>query len=373
MPFLLKKMPEEMTDYIELPDMAELLTMPIFFDCPIEEALKYGSDFQKKLLSMVPLRGTKKYTTILSEVRMLTPVNRSCTGFSDMSHTDSDYEWHIDTEEELDGSMKNYGEETDIVHLLVSKTSCMTEFLKSDIMLNDINPSEHSLYQMLDYIRYNKEIINLEPVKIPHNRIVTFTNHLHRATKGDRIEFRYMFRVVETDRKRPPSNPTYNPNHTTTIIDTNGEQIENISQKEDKIILHLPPFIRDNPSYRPGENKVRLNKSQLVVENMFFEKLDDESVNAILEVKDFDIKEIDKFAEVSCKNVKILEKYDTGNYFNLEFKLLNYNSEKAIFVVFIDKDNAKYLKDVEYTFTVDNSRFVRLDNSNNISAKYRSF
>lgn len=60
MQVVLKGFPTEISDKIELPYNAELLTYPQFLDCPAEEVWKYGTDFQKKLLSMAPLRNNKK-------------------------------------------------------------------------------------------------------------------------------------------------------------------------------------------------------------------------------------------------------------------------------------------------------------------------
>lgn len=238
MSFVIKGFPTEISDYIELPDIAELLMYPIFFDTPIEIAYKYGTDFQRKLIDMTPLRHTKKYITVLSEVRLLDKYNRSCTNFNSYMMNHPENEWHIDCEENEDKTMTKIFEETDMIHLLTSKATSMTEFNKNEIKI-DKDLTYDEFYQ---FIRKNKHLII--PQKMPHNRIVTFTNHLHRATPSQRIEFKYMFRVVETDRKRPPSNPTYNKDFITTIINLKGEKEKNVKREYDKTIIFIPSSMK---------------------------------------------------------------------------------------------------------------------------------
>lgn len=254
MGFKLKGFPTEISDYIEIPDMAELLTYPIFFDTPIEEVYKYGSDFQKKLLDMTPLRKTKKIITVLSEVKFLDNRYRSCTGFNDQFIENPDKEWHIDSEEDALKRMPRYYEETDVVHLFTSKATSMTEFNENEIYI-DFDHNQKTLEEFYSYLQNNIKTLGIKGKLMPSNRIVTFTNHLHRATPSSRIEFKYMFRVVETDRPRLPSNPVYDRDFKSTIIDGNNERILNVEQDETAIHIYLPNTIKNSKQYLPKTKK----------------------------------------------------------------------------------------------------------------------
>lgn len=248
MKFKVKGFPTQVSEEVKLPDMAELLMSPNFYDISIDEFYKYASPWQKDLMSMVKLSGTKKYVTVMSQVRVLTPDTRCCTHFNENALYDSFKEWHIDCEEEFDESMKRIYEENDIVHLLSTDCTGMTEFNVNEfeVELDPSNPAG-SFY---DYIDNNRHLV--QGKTIPANRIITFTNHLHRAIKPKRVEFRYMLRVVETDRKRPPSNKFYHPGFKTTVIDANGDYIPNIEQTDEAVKVYVPQYVKERLNYRGG-------------------------------------------------------------------------------------------------------------------------
>lgn len=251
MSVILRGFPTEITEEIELPPIAELLTYPIFFDMPIEQAYRYGTDFQKKLISMVPLRGGKRFTSILSEVKFLDPYTRSCTGFSKESMEDSRKEWHIDSEEYAEkGWMGGYEQETDIIHLLSSECTAMTEFNLNEIEVDF--PAGRFLPDYIQHLRDNWDRYGIQGKDAPANRIITFSNHLHRAKAPKTYEFRYMFRVVETDRLRPPSMNPYNKNYITRVMTANNVHVPNVQQLDDRIVIYLPQSVKDSLDYRPG-------------------------------------------------------------------------------------------------------------------------
>lgn len=229
---LLKGFPTEISKKIELPDMAELLTMPVFFDTDIEDVYKYGTDFQRKLIDMMPLRNNKNVISVLSQVRILAPKNRSVTGYIDPS---KGVEWHIDCEEKEDNNY-DYHEDRDVVHLLTNETTAMTEFLAEDIWID----WDHTrpVLDFIDYFDKNVDKWNLPTKAMPANQIVTFTNQLHRATDPQRLEFRYMWRVVETDRTRPAGK--YDPFYKTTIVNSQNETVPNIDREGRTIRIFVP-------------------------------------------------------------------------------------------------------------------------------------
>jgi hypothetical protein len=369
MGFMLKGIPKTMSEHIELPNMAELLTYPVFYDCPIEEAYKYGTDFQRKVLDMVPLRGGKRYTTVLSEVRFIPGSFRSCTGFSQLSHDNADREWHIDTVEEEDGSMVNYWDETDHIHLLTSENSGMTEFIDKDVWLPEINPQETPLHELLRYVAENRERLGYKPVKMPSNRIVSFSNHMHRATDSSQIEFRYMLRVVETDRKRPPSNPEYNRDYTTTIIGPDGEKIENISQQSDRIVIYLPETISQDPGYRPTEPTLDVEVKVLDIGDAAFSTRNTDGVKLAV-LAETGGRDVAKFMK-AVDDVLILSEGDnTDNYFTLRLKEVEEKFGNVVATYQIDPENAQYLRETTYLITFRNEKAVRFGNANSVKVRY---
>lgn len=236
MQVVLKGFPTEISDKIELPDIAELLLYPMFFDTDIEDVYKYGTDFHRYLIDKTPLRNTKRHISVLSEVRFIGPYLRSCTG----NNGDPNREWHIDCEENEDGR-HIYHEERDIVHLLTNEVTSMTEFNENEIIV-PISPNR-PYDEFITYIYDNINTLGIKPKKMPANRIVTFTNHLHRATNPERPEFKFMFRIVETDRLRPPSR--YEKEHMVKVKGIGGVDIDNIYINGSHITIYVPQSIQD--------------------------------------------------------------------------------------------------------------------------------
>lgn len=252
---ILQGYPTEISEEIVLPDLAELLQMPTFFDNSPEDVYKYGTDFQKMLMDKTPLRNTKKTISVLSEVRLLYPNFRSCTGVRSTVQGAGD-EWHIDCEEnENEGKLHIFDEPRDIVHLLSNEVSCLTEFNLHEQEIDwKAEPTTANLSAFIDHLFANNLV---EAKAMPANRIVTFTNHLHRAVDPKRIEFRYMWRVVETDRERPAA--PYQPDYVTTVTGLNGT-VPHLKRDSEKVTIYLPT--KNNDKARP-ERKVRSYQEKL--------------------------------------------------------------------------------------------------------------
>lgn len=331
----LSRIPDEIGPYIELPDMAELLCQPVFFDIPLEEAYKYATPLQKKIFDSAPLRGDRKYTTVLSEVKMLSPELRCCTGFSKTYQHDPHAEWHIDSiEVGFGGDMKDQFVETDIVHLFSSQVSGMTEFLKQPIEIEELNTD--SRYEELHPLllgKYRDEII---PEKMPANQMVTFTNHLHRATPQTGVEFRYMVRIVETDRERPPSHKFYNPNYITTVMDKN-EKLYNIGQERDKIVLYLPKSIQNSPAYRPSTKE---NQKELEIA-----KIDKREIKEGLMVDLYFSKEDVTKDELMKHNIliDIHDQNNPSNYFSPSLENIEEANDLICVSLLISTPNMQYI------------------------------
>jgi hypothetical protein len=237
---LVKGFPTEVSDYIELPDMAELLCYPMFNNTFIEEAYKYGTEFQRNLLDKLPLRNTKKSITVRSEVKVLAPTQRSVTGFNKIAYENNDNEWHIDDEDSIFLKHQcNYYDEKDIYHLLMSKTTGMTQFNKNEFVIEnwDVNRS------LNDFIEHAIHHPMFEYEEAPSNRIITFTNNIHRATPTKGLEFRYIFRVAETNVVRQPEQGkyTWSRNKESIVHDMDGYKKSSIRQGKDHVVMFIPP------------------------------------------------------------------------------------------------------------------------------------
>lgn len=195
--FVIKGFPTEISEYIELPDMAELMVYNQFYDMDADAVRKYGSYLHRYLLDKTPLRNDKKHVSVMSQVRIMFPDMRSCT----RHYADPDDEWHIDSEVLEDGK-EIYHRPTDTVHLLSNDVQCATEFNTEEFTIQFDYSKEYVEFKK--WFRENAVHL-IKPKKMPANKIVTFDNHIHRATNPQQIEFRYMFRVTETDRGRPPA------------------------------------------------------------------------------------------------------------------------------------------------------------------------
>jgi hypothetical protein len=191
MNFTLPGLPTVVSKKVELPNIAELLFYPIFQNATPETIRKYGTDFQKKLLDMTPIVGKRKYVNILSRVNVIYPNTRAMS-----THTPGPRrtEWHIDQE------CGDFIDPPETVHLLISECSSMTQFNTHPIEF-EIPPSIRT-QEFIKFFEDNIEYFPVEPTTVEAGRIYTFSNHLHRAVDPATIEFRYSWRVHETDDPR---------------------------------------------------------------------------------------------------------------------------------------------------------------------------
>lgn len=187
--------PAEVSEQIEMPDIAELLLYPMFKRADIDLFRKHATDFQKKLLDMTPLRNNTKYATVLSTVTIMDSSKRVVTRGN---LEDDKREWHLDGQGERD----DLWETRETLHLLLGHTTDTTEF--------NIKPMEFDVpshWDRADFKRYiNSEQVyrTLVPQKMELGKIHTFTNrHIHRAVPTSGIQFRYTFRVRESYRNEP--------------------------------------------------------------------------------------------------------------------------------------------------------------------------
>jgi len=221
--FKTKGFPWRVSNYIEIPRIEELLLMPFVNSIDAESLYKIGGDFYREILDKAPITNSKKYVSVQASVKLLTP---------SVSPVINDYaldrEWHVDGND-------NFIEDDVIMHIISNKTSSMTEFnttpfeewydTANDLIAecNDMNSVTH------------KKLVGK---KIEPNKIYTFNNtDIHRANRVVKPEFRFFFRIVESDLDEPNNNfgNSY-------VFHGSRESIENMKQiykdgKVDKIII----------------------------------------------------------------------------------------------------------------------------------------
>jgi hypothetical protein len=225
----IKGFPEEIGQFIDLPDIAELLLMPMFDNISAEDLRKHGTEFQKFLLDKVPLRNTTKYVAIKSFVQFLYPGIGACDIKIDPKFQD---EWHIDFD-----IMPN----RDFVwHILTSECTSRTEFNinPSNIVVDDLRDARRILNEKQDQL-------NLVGKKIDSNKFCTFNTHVHRPTPPKKPEFRFFFRVQETSYLIPKpielaTMKTKNNKYYGTTVHHDGQQKKNLEHVQNGIFIHYP-------------------------------------------------------------------------------------------------------------------------------------
>jgi hypothetical protein len=227
--------PKEVGKEIELPDFGELITYPIFVDATPEAVRKYGSEFQKKLLDLAPLRHDKKVMAVSTDVTFLTPNTRAIAAYTNIPGTG---EWHIDEMTQEDFKK----EESEVrVHFFASYGSTLTEFNEEPFIFEYDEDKIKTSDDYLRYINSNLQLFNIKPKKIEPNRFVTFTKHLHRAVNPKAIELRYIFRVREMNRDWPALNDSSAVVNQTSIFDAvNHIYIRNLERNKNEIKIFIP-------------------------------------------------------------------------------------------------------------------------------------
>ena len=223
MKVVIREFPEVLSKPIELPDIGELLMYPAFQNISAEDYWKHGTEFQRYLLSKIPLVHDKRYVSVRSGVWLLEPGTRS--------HVRLAGGWHIDGDAEMDHVIPEQR-----VYILSSACTAMTEFNLNRLEIG--SDASETRMKFTARIRSTPEKFGVVGKAIEPNRIYMFSNHLHRAIDPERIEFRFFFRVRESDvldisHAKPLRGVTLNSAVT-------GEQRPNIDYRSDRVVIHRP-------------------------------------------------------------------------------------------------------------------------------------
>lgn len=194
--FIIPGFPEQVSEVIETPDIAELLMYPMFYAAHAETVMKHGTEWQKKILDKLPLKNNSRYVTVLALPSIMRPGMRAMTTLSERENPD--YEWHIDGNEERS---HEHLFPTDTCHLFLAHTSNPTEFNVNPIEIRHRDVFMKNRIDFCTHFVTNIDKYKPEARKAELNKIYTFSNHLHRSMIPDKIEFRYTIRVRETDQE----------------------------------------------------------------------------------------------------------------------------------------------------------------------------
>lgn len=182
------------SEQIRVPDMAELLYMPNFVVAEADTVWKYGTDFQRKILSMCNLKHNRRHVTVYSSIHVVAPSARPITQFSKSNIRGN--EWHIDG---LLPETLEHHDPQETVHLFLGNASKPTEFQKTPIEIVDPSVLAMTRQEFTNWINWGgKHLIDGQAIE--NGRVYEFSNHIHRAVVPDSPEFRFTFRVRETDR-----------------------------------------------------------------------------------------------------------------------------------------------------------------------------
>lgn len=175
---------------IEFPDMAELLMMPIFRRAEVEAFRRHAAEYQKGLLDACPARGGFKHTYVDCSVQLLHP------GVTSLGSRGGDdiMDWHLD-------GIRWPGDKPSVFHAVCTPCTATTEF--------NARPTSLELPAGADINHINRQVhaqasaLGLEGQRMLPGRVLTWSNHVHRATPPQRPEFRFFFRLTESDLMGP--------------------------------------------------------------------------------------------------------------------------------------------------------------------------
>ena len=222
----------EATDPVELPDIAELLVQPMVYKMDADEFRRRGTELQRWLLDRVPLTNRRRYVSVSVKVNLFYPGSAVESG-----EIRRERPWH------RDGNMDLFKINPDVHHLLLTPCEVLTEFNTQPFQLQV--PETFSVPQLMQVI--NNGRIKPQGRRMPANCLVTFGDHLHRPidTRATHHQFRYSFRVVESDDTAPMAYPKclqgaqhVLPHHT----EDHAAYRINVERAREggRIVLHLP-------------------------------------------------------------------------------------------------------------------------------------
>lgn len=213
--------PSEISEKIEMATVPELMYMPIYQYVSVEDAYKYGGEFYRKLLDAAPIKNDRKNAILTAKLQYLNPNSLSIKFLEN---------WHGDGE-------RNPFESKDRIHLLISDCTAITEFNTNEFEIEmEENETQADLNDRLKNYDFPFEAKSIEP-----NKFITFDiSHIHRAVAAKKPEFRFMFRIIESNSLNPSPYEKANLRMSHVYKEINGKLLEvpNIEKFENGVFVH---------------------------------------------------------------------------------------------------------------------------------------
>lgn len=204
-------------DSIEIPDLYELMTMQWVKKMDPEDVIKHGGEFNNYFLSKTPITNKRKHVVVDSCLYCLAP---------NSSNLHLDY-WHTDNPDT-------------IIHTFVGTGKHLTK--KSPLLF-----AAESFEVDIDKFRYKHQMINwyeeyLDESKVKKcdlNRIISFNgNHIKKILPAEKFEFRFVWRVIESNDVIPDNYKDALKNRTRMLLNGNPNSVLSIEQIPRGIVLH---------------------------------------------------------------------------------------------------------------------------------------
>jgi hypothetical protein len=208
---------------IELPSVSELLSSPMFIRASAEDVYKHGGEINRKLLNLTPLKNNKKHVVVHSVIQHLSQ--------KVLAVPSSD--WHCD------GHHQPYFS-GDIHHIMMNDTSnCYTQFLENSVSCNIESDKDVNQF---DFKNFSKLIENnsneFVPKDIETNKMYTFTcRHVHRGQIPKRPEFRFFWKVTESDYHIPLAYSESRTYVSKVFLGNYGLAVPSIEQNPNSIVI----------------------------------------------------------------------------------------------------------------------------------------
>lgn len=210
------------------PTEAEIKDTPTLWNASLDDAMRYGGDLTRAALSAMDIVGDKKYVIVDTKVHMLAPGQYPALPG-----------WHTDGTPRLpqgwyEGAGGEYGNERFGVtenllaslhpqnkglpviaaqehlnsprfHLLVTGQGCLTQFIDDPFDVEIPATPSRGLYgEITRQVRERVEAGELEAFDMPSCTSVEWDWWtLHQAQAAQRVEWRYLIRVTESDHNEP--------------------------------------------------------------------------------------------------------------------------------------------------------------------------
>jgi hypothetical protein len=139
-------------------------------------------------------------------------------------------EWHID-------GILDCSSRPSLFHAICTECTSATEFNTEEFSLEE--GGRLSLQEINMRLNTPEYMRRLTGAPMPHNRYVTWGTHVHRSTVARHREFRFFFRVTESDLMTPVEDQRALVRSSVVHGLEQGWPVkESITQRDDGIILH---------------------------------------------------------------------------------------------------------------------------------------